>query len=139
MYSTLKQSIKLAPEWILMITAVIIEHHNSLTYNTHVLHENIALIFKIHKTVRHCFYVCMRSLTLKYSASLGITSSRIILEQGALASPSLFKPKKGLWGHFLVGKMCEIQSWPATLFDIALFIVVNQWIQRFFVFVFSSV
>ena len=77
-----------------MITAVIIEHHNSLTYNTHVLHENIALIFKIHKTVRHCFNVCMRSLTLKYSASLGITSSRIILEQGALASPSLFKQKK---------------------------------------------
>ena len=74
-------------------------HRASQQFNSHtihVLHENNALIFKIHKTVRHCFNVCMRILTLKYSASLGITTSRIILEQGALASPSLFKPKKGL-------------------------------------------
>ena len=59
----------------------------------------------------------MRILTLKFSDSFGITSSRIILEQETLASPSLFKPKKSLWSIFSIsimdlGKLSEIQSWP---------------------------
>ena len=65
-------------------------------HNIHVLHESNALICKIHHTVQHCFNMYMRILTLKYSDSFGITSSRIILEQETLASPSLFKPKKSL-------------------------------------------
>ena len=113
-------------------------------HTIHVLHENNALICKIHHKVQHCFNMYMRILTLKYSDSFGITSSRIILEQGTLASPSLFKHKKtSLWSIFSIsimdlGKMCEIQSWPTTYFAVALFTVVNQWIQRFFVFDFSS-
>jgi len=57
----------------------------------------------------------MRILTLKYSASLGITSSRIILEQGTLASHSLFKHKPASEAIVSIlmmdlGKMCDIQS-----------------------------
>ena len=78
-------------------------YHRALTqfnrHKIHVLHENNALIFKIHHTVLHCFNMFMRILTLKYSASFGITSSMIILEQRTLASPSLFK--HCFWGHFL--------------------------------------
>ena len=61
----------------------------------------------------------MRILTLKYAASFEITSSWIILEQGTRASP-LFKHKQVSDAIFSIsimdlGKMCEIQSWPATL------------------------
>ena len=38
-------------------------------HTIHVLHENNALIGKIHLAVRHCFNMFMRILTLKYSAS----------------------------------------------------------------------
>ena len=70
--------------------------------------------------------------------SYRITSSRIILEQGTLASHSLFKHKHVSEAIFSIaiidlGKMCNIQSSPATFFAVAVFTVVNQWIQRFFV------
>ena len=89
-------------------------------HKIHVLHGNNALICKIHHTVRHCLNVFMRILTLKYSASFEITSFRIILKQGTRASPSLFKHKQVSDAIFSIsimdlGKMCEIQSWPATL------------------------
>ena len=102
-----------------------------------------ALIGKLHHTVRHCFNMFMRILTLNHSASFGITSSRIILEQGTLASHSLFKHNNVSEAIFSIsimdlGKMCEIQSWPATFFAVAMFTVVKQCIQRCFVFDFSS-
>ena len=142
MTSKLKQSIQLAPEWILMITAGIIEHLKKCNRHTiQELHGNNALICKIHHTVRHCFNMFMRILTLKYSASFEITYSWIILEKGTLASHSLFKHKQVSEAIFSIsimdlGKMCEIQSWPATFFVVSVFTVVNQWIRRFFVFCF---
>ena len=59
-----------------------INYHRALKqfnrHKIHVLHENNALICKIHDTVRHRFNMFMRILNLRYSASFGITSSRII-------------------------------------------------------------
>ena len=62
-----------------------------------------------------CFNMFMCILTLKYSASFEMTSSRIILEQGTLASHSLFKHKPASEAIVSIlmmdlGKMCDIQS-----------------------------
>ena len=89
-------------------------HRVSQQFNRHTIHvllENNALIGKIHHTVRHCFNMFM--FTLNHSASFGITSSRIILEQGTLATPSLFKHNNVSEAIFSIsimdlGKMCEI-------------------------------
>ena len=74
----------------------------------------------------------MRIFTLKYSASFGITFSRIILEHRTLASPSLFKHKQVSEAIFSIsvmdlGNLCC----PSVHYT-----VVNQWIQRFIVFCF---
>ena len=122
MASKLKQPIKLAPEWILMITAVIIRALNSLTDTKYMYCMKTMHLFAKYTTQSDSFNMFMRILTFKYIASFGITSSRMILEQGTLASLSLFKHKKvseAIFSIMDLGKMCEIQS------------LMDQWINGF--------
>ena len=122
MASKLKQSIQLAPEWILMITAVIIRALNSLTDTKYMYCMKTMHLFAKYTTQSDSFNMFMRILTFKYIASFGITSSRMILEQGTLASLSLFKHKKvseAIFSIMDLGKMCEIQS------------LMDQWINGF--------